>query len=338
MTGEPGGRGHAGPVPGAAGHGPHPAPGRRRRRRRRGDLAETAEELQGALVGRVGARVLRDPDSSGGHGPSRQATGEPAGRERSLREPPVVAPEGQGEAPARTGPWPGCSSWPRPGSSGCRYCCDGTGASRGTPGPTTAGGPGPRAPPVTSPRIWAGWPPGPATRWPGWTGPPGPRCSASRRSTWGGRWPSCSGARPRPCSPAPPSRSGSPSDWAWSGSRSTSWTVGSPFDYRSHSLLYVARHLPDRRRPESEPALHDELEALIRAAGGRTLALFTSWRATEAAASALRPRLPYPVLAQGELPKGRLLERLRRGGVHAVCSPPSASGRGSTCPAGRSSW
>jgi len=83
--------------------------------------------------------------------------------------------------------------------------------------------------------------------------------------------------------------------------------VGSPFDYRSHSLLYVARHLPDRRRPESEPALHEELAALIEAAGGRTLALFTSRRATEAAAAALAPRLPYPLLVQGERPKARLL-------------------------------
>ncbi len=84
--------------------------------------------------------------------------------------------------------------------------------------------------------------------------------------------------------------------------------VGSPFDYRSHALLYVARHLPDRRNPASEAALVDELEALIQAAGGRTLALFTSRRATEAAACALRPRLDVTVLTQGDLPKGRLLE------------------------------
>ena len=38
--------------------------------------------------------------------------------------------------------------------------------------------------------------------------------------------------------------------------------------------------------------MHDELEALIVAAGGRTLALFTSYRAMDAAAEALRPRLP----------------------------------------------
>src|SRR6185437_5486530 len=83
--------------------------------------------------------------------------------------------------------------------------------------------------------------------------------------------------------------------------------VGSPFDYRSHSLLYVAKHLPDRRRPESEAAIHEELAALVEAAGGRTLALFTSRRATEAAAEALAPRLRYRLLVQRQLPKGRLL-------------------------------
>ncbi|HEY1734147.1 MAG TPA: helicase C-terminal domain-containing protein, partial [Acidimicrobiales bacterium] len=44
------------------------------------------------------------------------------------------------------------------------------------------------------------------------------------------------------------------------------------------------------------------------AAGGRTLALFTSRRATDAAAAALAPDLPFRLLVQGQLPKGRLLE------------------------------
>ena len=83
--------------------------------------------------------------------------------------------------------------------------------------------------------------------------------------------------------------------------------VGSPFDYRAHALLYVARHLPDRRAPEAEAALHQELALLMAAAGGRTLALFTSRRATDAAAEALAD-LPYALLQQGDLPKGRLLE------------------------------
>ena len=83
--------------------------------------------------------------------------------------------------------------------------------------------------------------------------------------------------------------------------------VGSPFPYETNALLFCAAQLPDRRTTQAEPALHDELAALIEAAGGRTLALFTSWRAMAGAVEALRSRLPFPVLAQGELPKPALL-------------------------------
>ncbi len=86
--------------------------------------------------------------------------------------------------------------------------------------------------------------------------------------------------------------------------------VGSPFAYKAHALLYCATSLPDRRRPEAEAAIHDEIEALVLAAGGRTLALFTSRRAMTLAAEVLAERLPWPVLVQGELPKAVLLEAL----------------------------
>ena len=102
-----------------------------------------------------------------------------------------------------------------------------------------------------------------------------------------------------------------PSGWDCPRASYDELDVGSPFDYRDHALLYVARSLPDRRRPESEPALHDELEALITAAGGRTLALFTSWRSMRAAVEALRDRLDVPVLAQSDLPKPALVEAFR---------------------------
>ena len=84
--------------------------------------------------------------------------------------------------------------------------------------------------------------------------------------------------------------------------------VGSPFDYRSHALLYVASSLPDRRSPEAETAIHAELETLITAAGGRTLALFTSWRAMRSAAEVLAERLDVPVLTQSDLPKTALVK------------------------------
>ena len=84
--------------------------------------------------------------------------------------------------------------------------------------------------------------------------------------------------------------------------------VGSPFAYHEHAMLYCAAQLPDPRRADHQAAMHDELEALVRCAGGRTLALFTSWRAMEAAAAALGPRLPWTVLSQGDLPKPALID------------------------------
>ena len=93
------------------------------------------------------------------------------------------------------------------------------------------------------------------------------------------------------------------------GGAATELDVGSPFDYRTQSLLYVPR-LPDVRNPRHEAAAHDELEFLLTAAGGRTLALFTSWRAMRAARSAL-DHLPYTLLAQDDLPKPALIEAFR---------------------------
>jgi ATP-dependent DNA helicase DinG len=83
--------------------------------------------------------------------------------------------------------------------------------------------------------------------------------------------------------------------------------VGSPFDHRAQGMLYVPKHLPDPRRPGAEEAAIEELRWLIGAAGGRTLALFTSYKRMEGAADALREQLPGPLLVQGDLPKPALV-------------------------------
>jgi ATP-dependent DNA helicase DinG len=87
--------------------------------------------------------------------------------------------------------------------------------------------------------------------------------------------------------------------------------VGSPFDYEAHALLYCAAHLPDPRNPGYVEALTDELGDLIEAAGGRTLALFTSFRVLDEAAAALQLRFgeDLPILSQRDLPKAKLIER-----------------------------
>ena len=84
--------------------------------------------------------------------------------------------------------------------------------------------------------------------------------------------------------------------------------VGSPFDYEHNAMLYCAVHLPEPRSPKFTAAMHDELVALITAAGGRTLALFTSWKAMEAAAEMARARLHFPVMTQRDLPKTALVK------------------------------
>ncbi len=77
--------------------------------------------------------------------------------------------------------------------------------------------------------------------------------------------------------------------------------VGSPFDYARQAILYVARHLPPPGRDGLGAAQIDEIVGLVDAAGGRTLGLFSSRRAAEAAAEAARERLPHlTILAQGE--------------------------------------
>ncbi len=82
---------------------------------------------------------------------------------------------------------------------------------------------------------------------------------------------------------------------AWQG-----LDVGSPFDYGKQAILYCAKHLPPPGRDGTSDAAMDELADLIRAAGGRTLGLFSSRRAAEAAAEAMRERLDLPVLCQGD--------------------------------------
>jgi ATP-dependent DNA helicase DinG len=90
--------------------------------------------------------------------------------------------------------------------------------------------------------------------------------------------------------------------------RRTRLNVPSPFDYANHSLLYVPLHLPDRRAESAEDAMAEELAVLVEAAGGRTLALFTSRRALERVGRAVRERVDTPVLLQGEASRAALLD------------------------------
>ncbi|MEU1805302.1 ATP-dependent DNA helicase [Streptomyces sp. NPDC019937] len=92
-----------------------------------------------------------------------------------------------------------------------------------------------------------------------------------------------------------------------SAPRWQSLDVGSPFDYAKQGILYVAKHLAQPGREGSRGDMLDELAELVEAAGGRTLGLFSSMRAAQAAAEELRGRLDMPILLQGEETLGELI-------------------------------
>lgn len=77
--------------------------------------------------------------------------------------------------------------------------------------------------------------------------------------------------------------------------------VGSPFDFAAQGMLYLPKHLPEPGRDGPSIEALVELGELIDAAGGRTLALFSSWRGVEMADDHLRrvlTELPIKIITQ----------------------------------------
>ena len=92
--------------------------------------------------------------------------------------------------------------------------------------------------------------------------------------------------------------------------------VGSPFDFANQGMLYLPKHLPEPGRDGPSIEALTELGELIDAAGGRTLALFSSWRGVEAADLHLRKvlaELPIKIITQrrGDA-VGPLVERFEK--------------------------
>ena len=86
--------------------------------------------------------------------------------------------------------------------------------------------------------------------------------------------------------------------------------VGSPFDYPRQGIVYVAAHLPNPRRDGITGEALSCLAELVWAAGGRTLGLFASQRAAEAAARHVRTAVPgSTVLCQGDAQLSELTRR-----------------------------
>jgi DNA polymerase-3 subunit epsilon/ATP-dependent DNA helicase DinG len=78
--------------------------------------------------------------------------------------------------------------------------------------------------------------------------------------------------------------------------------LGSPFDYPSAALLCVPKDVPEPNAWAYQGALEQAIMDAATAAGGRTMALFTSYASLQATASAVRANLEargLTVLAQG---------------------------------------
>jgi ATP-dependent DNA helicase DinG len=86
--------------------------------------------------------------------------------------------------------------------------------------------------------------------------------------------------------------------------------VGSPFNYQRQGILYLARSLPPPGRDGLSQSYLEEIAELVWAAGGRTLGLFSSRRAAEAAAVHVRKQLPkMTTLCQGDAQLSELTRR-----------------------------
>jgi ATP-dependent DNA helicase DinG len=102
--------------------------------------------------------------------------------------------------------------------------------------------------------------------------------------------------------------------------------VGTPFSYPTQGMLYIpnASVFPEpvgRERTAHTAAVLTELTALVTAAGGRTLALFTTTAGAQRAAAHLRDALPdLTVLAHGDAPADALVRDFRDDETSVLCA------------------
>jgi len=87
--------------------------------------------------------------------------------------------------------------------------------------------------------------------------------------------------------------------------------LDSPFDYRTQTMLYVPRSIPEPNSPNFTRAIAPVLQELFRYTRGRAFVLFTSYRNMQEVFAQMQGKVPFPLLIQGSRPKTRLLEEFR---------------------------
>ena len=90
--------------------------------------------------------------------------------------------------------------------------------------------------------------------------------------------------------------------------------VNSPFSFAEQALLFVPNDFPEPADLRFTHALSDLLVELCLASQGGAFLLFTSLRMMRLQAAALKSRLPFTQLVQGDAPKAALLERFVQDG------------------------
>jgi DNA polymerase-3 subunit epsilon/ATP-dependent DNA helicase DinG len=93
--------------------------------------------------------------------------------------------------------------------------------------------------------------------------------------------------------------------------------VGSPFDFKESTLVYLIDDIPEPEQPGYQRAVQQGMAVLFRATDGRALALFTSYSQLRATLRGIRAPLAQAgitVQAQGEgISRRQLLENFRGG-------------------------
>lgn len=97
--------------------------------------------------------------------------------------------------------------------------------------------------------------------------------------------------------------------------------VSTPFDLTENMLWYLPEGMPAGNVPEHRSKVLDEMVRIITSLDGRTLCLFTSTSEMKIAAQHLKGILPahIQVLLQGELPKAKIVEKMKENPHTVIC-------------------
>ena len=95
--------------------------------------------------------------------------------------------------------------------------------------------------------------------------------------------------------------------------------LGSPFNFKENSLLYISSALPD---PGNETQSYTneaagQIAKILEIVRGRTFVLFTSFKMMNEIYDSLKDLSELKILRQGDLPRYKMLEKFREGGKNS---------------------